>query len=38
LQHAELPQSKLHEITDAGHFVPQEKPDEVLELALKHLA
>ena len=38
LQHAELPQSKLHEIMDAGHFVPQEKPDDVTEQVLKHLA
>lgn len=38
LQHGELPRSRYHEIKGAGHFVPQEKPDEVMELALEHFS
>ena len=38
MQHEQLQDSEFHEIEGAGHFVPQDKPDEVMEYALKHLA
>ena len=38
LQHAQLTHSKLHDVKDAGHFVPQEKPGEIVQLTLKHLS
>jgi pimeloyl-ACP methyl ester carboxylesterase len=37
LQHKELPNSTLHQVQGAGHFVPQEKPREIAQLLLRLL-
>ncbi len=35
--HAELPDATLHEITNAGHLLALDQPDEVTQLILRHL-